>query len=132
LPAEKNNQVAGLINFVRNIGGSILISLTNAFVTESAQFHQATLGQHLNAASPNYQRALGQFTNAFRGIGGPANAQIMAQTQIYNQMVAQCQALAYQDVYYVLGAASIIMIFLSFMLDKNDPKAAGKTEIAVH
>jgi DHA2 family multidrug resistance protein len=132
LPSEKNNQVAGLINFVRNIGGSILISLTNAFVTESAQFHQATLGQHLSASSPNYQRILGQYTGAFRGVGGPANAQIMAQTQIYNQMIAQTQALAYVDVYYVLGAASVIMIFLSFLLDKNDPKAGGAPAGAVH
>ena len=40
MPREKNNQVAGLINFVRNIGGSILISLTNALVVERANFHQ--------------------------------------------------------------------------------------------
>jgi DHA2 family multidrug resistance protein len=132
LPSEKNNQVAGLINFARNIGGSILISLSNAFVTESALFHQATLGQHLSSSSPNYQRVLSQYTAAFRGIGGPANAQIMAQTQIYNQLIAQTQALAYVDVYYVLGAASIIMIFLSFLLDKNDPKAGGAPAGAVH
>jgi DHA2 family multidrug resistance protein len=132
LPSEKNNQVAGLINFARNIGGSILISLSNAFVTESAQFHQATLGQHLAASSPNYERVLSQYTSAFRGIAGPANAQLMARTQIYNQLQAQTQALAYVDVYYVLGAASIIMIFLSFMLDRNDPKAGGAPAGAVH
>ena len=28
MPSEKSNQISGLINFVRNIGGSILISLT--------------------------------------------------------------------------------------------------------
>jgi DHA2 family multidrug resistance protein len=132
LPSEKNNQVAGLINFARNIGGSILISLSNAFVTESAQFHQATLGQHLNASSPNYQRVLHQYTSAFRNIGGPSNASLLAQTQIYNQMIAQTQALAYVDVYYVLGTASIVMVFLSFMLDKNNPKAGGAPAGAVH
>ena len=41
IPPEKNNQVSGLINFVRNIGGSILISLTNALVTQRTQWHQA-------------------------------------------------------------------------------------------
>jgi DHA2 family multidrug resistance protein len=132
LPSEKNNQVAGLINFARNIGGSILISLSNAFVTESAQFHQATLGQHLNASSPNYQRVLHQYTSAFQNIGGPANAGLLAQTEIYNQLGAQTQALAYVDVYYVLGAASIVMVFLSFMLDKNNPKAGGAPAGAVH
>ncbi len=33
MPKEDSNQVSGLINFARNIGGSILISLTNAQVT---------------------------------------------------------------------------------------------------
>ena len=46
IPPEKNNQVSGLINFVRNIGGSILISLTNALVTERAQWHQSTLSKN--------------------------------------------------------------------------------------
>jgi DHA2 family multidrug resistance protein len=132
LPSEKNNQVAGLINFARNIGGSILISLSNAYVTESSQFHQAALLKHLTPNSPNYQGALNTYTNAFKGIGGAANAGIMAQTTIYNQLRAQTEALAYVDVYYVLGAASIIMIFLSFLLDKNDPKAGGAPAGAVH
>ena len=58
IPPEKNNQVSGLINFVRNIGGSILISLTNALVTERAQWHQERAvqehlagGQQLSAAN---------------------------------------------------------------------------------
>ena len=132
LPSEKNNQVAGLINFARNIGGSILISLSNAFVTESAQFHQANLLSAVSPGSPNYQQRLQQYTNYFKGVGGSANANIMAQTSIYNQLHAQAQALAYVDVYFVLGAASIIMIFLSLILDKNNPKAGGAPAGAVH
>ena len=36
MPKEESNQVAGLINFARNIGGSILIAITNAQVTSRA------------------------------------------------------------------------------------------------
>ena len=132
LPSEKNNQVAGLINFARNIGGSVLISLSNAFVTESAQFHQANLLSSISPSSPNYQQRLSQYTSVFKGIGGSANAGLLAQTTIYSQLRAQTQALAYVDVYYVLGAASIVMIFLSFLLDKNNPKAGGAPAGAVH
>ncbi len=35
MPREQSNQVAGLINFARNIGGSILIAITNAQVTNA-------------------------------------------------------------------------------------------------
>ena len=46
MPKEESNQVAGLINFARNIGGSILIAITNAQVTSRAMWHQ----QHLQSA----------------------------------------------------------------------------------
>ena len=46
MPKEESNQVAGLINFARNIGGSILIALTNAQVTSRSMWHE----QHLQSA----------------------------------------------------------------------------------
>jgi hypothetical protein len=36
------------------------------------------------------------------------------------------------DVYFALAAASAIMVLLSFLLDKNNPRDGGKPEIAVH
>jgi DHA2 family multidrug resistance protein len=132
LPSELNNQVAGIINFARNIGGSILISLTNAFVTESAQFHQSNLLKHLAESGRNFEQAVAQYTGALTSSMGPANAQLGAQTQIYSAMGRQTQALAYVDIYYILGAVSAVMILLSFLLDKNNPRAGAKTEIAVH
>jgi DHA2 family multidrug resistance protein len=132
IPSEMNNQVAGLINFARNLGGSILISLTNAFVTESAQFHQNNLLKHLTETGRTFQQAVAQYTAALTSHMGPANAPLGAQTQIYTSLQRQTSALAYVDVYFVLGGVSAIMIFLSFLLDMNDPKARGKAEIAVH
>jgi DHA2 family multidrug resistance protein len=132
IPSEMNNQVAGLINFARNLGGSILISLTNAFVTESAQFHQNNLLKHLTETGRTFQQAVAQYTAALTNHLGPANAQLGAETLIYTSLQRQTSALAYVDVYFVLGGVSAIMIFLSFLLDMNDPKARGKAEIAVH
>ena len=54
LPAEKNNQVSGLINFSRNIGGSILISITNAMVTERGLWHQDQMRKYLTPTDPYY------------------------------------------------------------------------------
>lgn len=36
IPKEASNQVAGIINFVRNVGGSIFIAITGAIVTNRA------------------------------------------------------------------------------------------------
>ena len=121
IPPEKNNQVSGLINFVRNIGGSILISLTNALVTERAQWHQSVLSRNTALADSNYQRQIDGLRNTLDMSAGKSNALHLAQGQLYNQMQAQTQALAYVDVYYVLFFAAVLMIPLAFLLDKNKP-----------
>lgn len=131
LPREKSNQIAGLINFVRNIGGSILIALTNAGVTEMGQFHAAHAVKNLNPADPIFQQRLQSLTGTFSGVAGPANAASMAQGQIYLQLSQQTQTQAYVDVYFMLAYATLLMIPLSFLLRKNQPGGGGG-EIAVH
>jgi DHA2 family multidrug resistance protein len=88
--------------------------------------------KHLTQTGHTFQQAMAQYTGALTSQLGPANAQLGAETQIYQALQRQTQALAYVDVYFVLGAVSAIMIFLSFLLDKNNPRAGAKTEIAVH
>ena len=132
LPREKSNQIAGLINFVRNIGGSILISLTNALVVERGQFHQNQLLQYVVPSNPNYQNHMNALTGAFAGATGPGNAGILARGEIYNQMIQQSQTLAYVDVFYVLCGAAILMVPFAFLLSRNNPRTGGNAEIAVH
>ena len=133
MPREKNNQVAGLINFVRNIGGSILISLTNALVVERANFHQDQLLKYLTPVNGNFQQQVQSLTHYFDGRSGPPNAGGFAQGQIYRQLIQQSQTLAYVDVFYILCGAAILMIPLSFLLQKNHPHAGGGSgEIAAH
>jgi DHA2 family multidrug resistance protein len=133
MPREKNNQVAGLINFVRNIGGSILISLTNALVVERGQFHQDQLLKYLTPVNANFQQQVQSLTGYFDGRSGPPNAGGLAQGRIYNQLIQQSQTLAYVDVFYVLCGAAMLMVPLSFLLKKNHPHAGGGSgEIAAH
>jgi DHA2 family multidrug resistance protein len=131
LPREKSNQISGLINFVRNIGGSILISLTNAEVTERGQFHQNQLLKHITPGSPNLQNQVSALTGTFSRSVGPGNAAYMAQGRIYNQLQQQSQTLAYVDIFYLLCAVSLLMVPMAFLLKKNNP-GAGSGEIAVH
>jgi DHA2 family multidrug resistance protein len=113
--------VSGLINFVRNIGGSILISLTNALVTERAQWHQSTLSKSTSLASGNYQQHIDALRGTFDVTAGKANSLHLAQGQLYEQLQAQTQALAYVDVYYVLAFAALLMVPMAFLLDRNRP-----------
>ena len=132
LPRELNNQVSGLINFARNIGGSILISLTGAFVTESTAFHQATLLEHVQPGNAAFQQRIQATTGALINHLGAANAPGGAQFRTYTTLLTQTQAQGYVDVYFALAALATIMVLLAFLLDKNNPREGGKTEIAVH
>jgi DHA2 family multidrug resistance protein len=121
LPQEKSNQVAGLINFVRNIGGSILISITNAFVTQRGQWRQNYLSSYSSAASLNFQRQVDALRGVFDLSDGKSNAVHLAQGQVYRQLQAQAQVLAYVDVYYALAVAAALMVPLAFLLTRNRP-----------
>ncbi len=131
MPREQSNQVAGLINFVRNIGGSILIAITNAQVTSRATWHQ----QHLQSAMTSANQAFQQQTQALAGFfggafGGP-NGQGMALASIYNQLNRQAQMQGYQDVYMELSWMSVGLVVLAFLLSRNKP-GAGAGAAAMH
>jgi len=124
MPKEDSNQVAGLINFARNIGGSVLIAVTNAQVTSRSMWHEQHLQGAMGPGSIGYQQQLSGLTSFFsRGFGGP-NGAGMALATIYNQLNQQAGVQGYQDVYMELSYMSIFLVLLAFMLSKNKPGAA--------
>jgi DHA2 family multidrug resistance protein len=134
MPKEQSNQVAGLINFARNIGGSILIALTNAQVTTRAMWHQQHLQGAMTSGSISYNQHLQALTGFFGGgggFGGP-NGGGMALATIYNQLNAQAQTQGYQDVYMELSWMSLCLVGLAFLLSKNKPGEGAGAGAGVH
>ena len=124
MPKEDSNQVAGLINFSRNIGGSILIALTNAQVTSRSLWHEQHLQSTMTPASIGYQQHVSGLTSFFgTSFGGP-NGAARAMASIYNQLNLQAGVQGYQDVYMELSYMSIFLVLLAFLLSKNKPGAA--------
>jgi len=121
MPKETSNQVAGLINFSRNIGGSILIAVTNAQVTNRATWHQQHLQNTMTSAYIAFQQQTQALTGFFGSSVGQSNGKSMALASIYNQLNQQAQAQGYQDVYMELSYMSILLVALAFMLSKNKP-----------
>ena len=132
LPRSKSNQISGLINFVRNLGGSILIALTNAAVTQRGQFHQNQLLKYLVPSNANYQRVEGAYRGAYATGMGAANARQLANGHLLSQLQSQSVTLAYVDVFWLLCAASLIMIPMSFLLQKNNPREGAKQQAPAH
>jgi DHA2 family multidrug resistance protein len=131
MPKEESNQVAGLINFVRNIGGSILIAVTNAQVTSRSLYHQAHLQNMMQSANPSYRQHVQALTGFFAGSFGGPNGGGMAMASIYGQLNRQAMTQGYQDVYMELAWMSGGLVLLAFLLSKNRP-GEGPAEKAMH
>jgi DHA2 family multidrug resistance protein len=131
MPKEESNQVSGLINFARNIGGSILIAMTNAQVTSRAMWHQQHLQSAMQSASIAFQQHTQVLSGFLGGRVGDANGRSMAMASIYNQLNQQAQMQGYQDVYMELSWMSVGLVLLAFLLSKNKP-GEGPGAGAVH
>ena len=127
MPAQKSNSVAGLVNFMRNIGASIGTSMVTTLIARRAQFHQVSLAAHFTRGQP-------AFTLAAKGLAArlaisgldASRAASQAYGRLYRALIGQATTLAYIDTYWVLAVGAAIMFLLSFALKKNEPGAGGE------
>jgi DHA2 family multidrug resistance protein len=121
---EKSNSVAGLLNFMRNIGSSVGTSLVTTLVAQRAQVHQVTLSTHATMFNPSFRNAVGGLAHQLAP-GGPVSAgRAHAYAMVYRAIVGQATVLAYVDTFALLGVAAALMFALTFALKKN-PIGAG-------
>jgi DHA2 family multidrug resistance protein len=92
---------------MRNLGGSVGVSLSTAEIAWRTQFHHARLAEHVSALAPASASLLA---------GGLAAAQRAVQMQ--------AQALSYFDVYWLFGIAALCVAPFALIL-KNPPKGAA-------
>jgi DHA2 family multidrug resistance protein len=126
---EKNNAVAGIVNFMRNMGSSVGTSLVTTLIARRSQFHQARLIEFTRDGNPNFQNSVNGLAQrlAHSGLSAP-DAQMGAYARIYQSIQRQAGSLAYIDTFMVLCVGAGIMFFLAFILKKNDP--GGGAELA--
>jgi DHA2 family multidrug resistance protein len=132
LPKEASNQVSGIINFVRNVGGSIFIAVTGAIVTNRSLFHQAHLQEHMRPGDPAFVNRVNAMTAFFGGTGSGPGPRHMAQASIYQQLNQQAAAMAYQDIYRLLSWMAMGMVICAFILSKNKPGQGAPAGEAMH
>jgi DHA2 family multidrug resistance protein len=123
---EKNNAVAGIANFMRNMGSSVGTSLVTTLIARRSQFHQLRLVEQTRVDNVNFANATQGLTQHFVNSGlGRHEAQATAYASIYRLLQGQSATLAYIDTFMVLSVGAGIMFFLSFFLKKNDPGGGG-------
>jgi len=126
MPSDKANSVAGLINFMRNIGSSVGTSMVTTLLARRSQVHQLVLSQHTTPFDPSLQNQVKALSRQLVQSGASvADAPKLAYGLLYRAVGGQAQTLAYIDTFMVLAVGASIMFLLSFLVRKNDPKAGG-------
>ncbi|HST77762.1 MAG TPA: DHA2 family efflux MFS transporter permease subunit [Verrucomicrobiae bacterium] len=126
VPPEKNNSVAGIINFMRNMGSSVGTSIVTTLIARRSQLHQLRLVEKTRVDNPNFANLANGLTQHYINTGmGKHEASATAYASIYRSLQSQAASLAYIDTFMVLCVFSAIMFFMAFFLKKNDPGAGG-------
>jgi len=126
VPAEKGNNVSGLVNFMRNIASSVGTSMVTTLLARRAQFHQSMLASHATRYDPAFRNQLSGLSRQLLHSGSSApDAQREAYGRLYRSLQVQSQTLAYIDTFMVLAVLAGFMFLLAFIVRKNDPAGGG-------
>src|SRR5262249_45122616 len=124
VPREQNNQVAGLMNLARNIGGSVGISFFVTTLARRSQVYQTVLADHLTTSNPVLQDRLAQLQQRFAS-AGPAEAISRAYGSIFATIQQQAALLAYVRIIEILAIVTAVFVPLILLfLRKNRPGEA--------
>lgn len=128
LKKEQMGNATSLFNLVRNVGGSIGISVSTTYLVRSAQRHQNFLAAHLTPYDLAYQQRLTQLQAAFTKVSGAPQARAMAHGALYGMLVQQANVLAFVDTYRWMAVAVLLCIPGALLMKK----VVGRGGAAVH
>ena len=114
---SENNDVSGLTNLARNIGGSCGTAFIATMLTRRTAAHESNMVRNLTTGNPAFMNQVAKLKGMFGGhsSGNPLTGagSHAAQAYIYNQLHRQAAMLAYLD----------IIQYLSHLLRLHDPAA---------
>jgi DHA2 family multidrug resistance protein len=111
VPPQKFNQVSGIMNLSRNMGGDIGIAFVTTLIGIRAQTHQANLAAHTTAYDVSYMSRVDVIARSLEHAGSTSvHAAQQATAALYRQLVQQATQLAYLDALWVLAIACAVMV----------------------
>jgi len=119
VPVTKYNQVSGIMNLSRNMGGDVGIAFVTTFIARRSQAHQAMLAAHTTAYDPGYRARVDAMARAFEHTGATSIQSLKdATAAMYRQLVLQSTQLAYLDALFVLGLGTALMVPIVWLAKK--------------
>jgi DHA2 family multidrug resistance protein len=127
VPREQNNDVSGLTNLARNIGGSTGTAFVATMLSRGQQRHEAVMVRDLTLGNESFRNQVNRLKGSFAGggngaasgFGGKTSGNLhAAQAFIYGQLHRQSAMLAYMDIIAIFAVFCACMIPLVLVIGK--------------
>jgi DHA2 family multidrug resistance protein len=118
LAQKEMGNASGVFNPVRNVGGSVGISLLTTYLVRRSQANQTTLVSNLTPWDPVYKQRLRETQNYLVTHLGPAKTLHQVQGLIYDSLLKKSQLLAFVQSFRILAGVCLICIALALLLRK--------------
>tara|TARA_R110000787_G_scaffold38998_11_gene97885 strand:+ start:4477 stop:6069 length:1593 start_codon:yes stop_codon:yes gene_type:complete len=121
---EQVGSASGVFNVLRNLGGAVGIAALATFLAVRQQYHSNHILESVSAYNPLTTERLQGLTEYFANLGAdPMLAQEQALRAIDAIARRESFIMAFNDCFYVMGAAFIISLgFVCFMKKLSTPK----------
>jgi DHA2 family multidrug resistance protein len=114
IPPDKSNEASAIINLMRNLGGSVGVSVATTLLAWQTQFHHQRLGESVSPLSRSFQiyeqQARLSGVRALRGIDAI--------------LQGQAALLSYLDIFWIFGVGALLIWPIGFIVAKL-PKGAS-------
>ena len=118
-----NNQVSGISNFVRNLGGAIGVSFLVSYLTRHRQISRVDLVSHLHHGNIFFDRFVSELQqSAIHGGSSVADAGQRSLAQLQQMVDAQANILAFISAFFVLGVIVALLVPLPFLMKRPSPE----------
>jgi DHA2 family multidrug resistance protein len=116
---QDNNQVSGISNFVRNLGGAIGTSFLVSYLMRHRQISRVDLVSHLHRGNVFFDRYLESLKQSAVLTGSNvATAGQHSLAQLQQIVDSQANVLAYVSAFFVLGVIVAFLIPLPFLMKR--------------
>ncbi len=128
----KMAQASGLINVVRQIGGSFGVAVFGTILTRRRIFHSAIYGQQIDASSPSFQHATRGIEHFVQNqVGGTlADASTRASALVGMHVQQQAFVSAVDDVFRVAFIVLVVTIVPVFFLRRHNRPGGQRPVLA--
>jgi len=126
IPRETMGNATSLFNLVRNLGGSIGISVVSTLEQRLEQRNIHSLGAHVSAFSPQAAVMFQALKEKFMSVSGdPVTSAEQARAALFRMVEQQASMIAYIDVFRLLLGLFLFMLPFIFLMKRPTHTPGG-------